>query len=306
MTENEIEKLAVEYAVKVDEMEEFCNKTSENFANISNSEKEWSDMSLVSGITKVVKRLGEYMSDVKDIMGEVTKFIAYNVGQYLLKRLEILYLKMKKIMLKFKKWVAEFKKRIILMFTSLAESDTMGSIAAAIMGFLSVLSAAIAAILEGLEVMLNMIPPILSVEAKTMVLFMTPKSMIKQDMIAKNPNLSITDKMPDFVKEQISKLYFMAVEANNKVKNAIMATLTAGAEKILKDDSLAEKIESANMTDAVEMGVMKAVEALIDLTIFPEALPKFEKLNITNPSFLAWLVTSFEPAAQRSFGIPGF
>jgi hypothetical protein len=37
-----------------------------------------------------------------------------------------------------------------------------------------------------------------------------------------------------------------------------------------------------------------------------EAVPRYEKLSITNVRFLVFLVTGFEPAGKNTFGIPGF
>ena len=48
--------------------------------------------------------------------------------------------------------------------------------------------------------------------------------------------------------------------------------------------------------------ILKSIESIVSSIPVPQALPKFEKLSLTNLGFLAWLITGFEPAGLKSFG----
>ena len=52
--------------------------------------------------------------------------------------------------------------------------------------------------------------------------------------------------------------------------------------------------------------IRNAVTILMQMLVDADAVPRYEKLSISNIRFLVFLVTGFEPAGKRTFGIPGF
>lgn len=146
---------------------------------------------------------------------------------------------------------------------------------------------------------------IMNVNGAAMAFFMTPKSMIKTDIPIINSNMSTTNSIPPIIDQAITKAENATKELNGKTKKAriiamgAQGAITAAAGKF--DPGVFGTLERIDPSK-----IRQAVNAIIQTLTDAEALPRYEKLSVSNVRFLFFLVTGFEPAGKRSFGIPGF
>ena len=175
-------------------------------------------------------------------------------------------------------------------------SSTMTSAAAAANTILSVI--------DSIVTMINSVN-IMNVNGAGMAFFPTPKSITKVDISISNSNQSTTNNIPDSVNQMISKSENQIRESNGKLKQAKILSMGASG---------ASSAQSGNF-DAGSFGslpkfdpsiIRNAVTILMQMLVDADAVPRYEKLSISNIRFLVFLVTGFEPAGKRTFGIPGF
>ena len=166
------------------------------------------------------------------------------------------------------------------------------------------ISGAISIAISSIESVLAMIPKNLKINAMGMSMFMTPKNPNCEDITPTDAGFNIQCKLPEPIKQEISKISESVNEANAKTKAAVSEAASANGE-ITRFEGLSGSIAaSAPIIDAEN--IENSIENLIDLTITQEALPKYEKTNPLNPSFLLYLNTVFSPALSKSFGMPGY
>jgi hypothetical protein len=146
---------------------------------------------------------------------------------------------------------------------------------------------------------------ILNVKSSGCCFFLTPKSFKKTDIKVMNVNKSLTNNIP----EAIDKLL---TQAEQKMKEKVADKRTNEISKM--------KANGANSAPSGELNVgsmgsfpkfsadeiKKARKILLQTLVDADGLPRYEDLKLTNVRFLVYLVTGFEPAANKSFGIPGF
>jgi hypothetical protein len=137
-----------------------------------------------------------------------------------------------------------------------------------------------------------------------MTFFFTPKSMNMTKITVLNPNSAIGDRYPQPVYITLFNIRKSVDVANAAIKKAaLVAGAAAGAVSIMSDNP---RFGISNKLSRINPGkLQKAVDLAEDLIPIPLGLPRYEKLKFTNLGFLAFLITGFELAAHKSFGIPG-
>ena len=175
-------------------------------------------------------------------------------------------------------------------------SSTMTSAAAAANIILSVI--------DSIVTMINSVN-IMNVNGAGMAFFPTPKSITKVDISISNSNQSTTNNIPDPVNQMISKSENQIRESNGKIKQAkILSMGAAGASSASSGNFDAGSFGSLPKFDPSI--IRNAVTILMQMLVDADAVPRYEKLSISNIRFLVFLVTGFEPAGKKTFGIPGF
>ena len=103
----------------------------------------------------------------------------------------------------------------------------------------------------------------------------------------------------------ISKSENKIRESNGKLKH----------EKILSMGASGASSASSGIFDAGSFGslpkfdpsiIRNDVTMLMNTIVDADAVPRYEKLSVSNIRVLVFLVTGFEPAGKKTFGIPGF
>ena len=146
---------------------------------------------------------------------------------------------------------------------------------------------------------------IMNVNGAGMAFFPTPKSITKVDIKISNVNQSTTNCIPSGVDKAITEAENKIRKSNGELKKAkILAMGAAGAESAQSGKFDPGTFGSLPKFDpsVIRTATMMLTQSIMDA----EALPRYEKLSVSNIRFLTFLATGFEPAGKKSFGIPGF
>lgn len=162
-------------------------------------------------------------------------------------------------------------------------------------------------IITALGVLLSLLDSItvINVKSASTALFLTPKSMMKQDISIMNVNQSTTNNIPESIDKLITTTEESIKKANGEVKKAKVAACASAASSSASNGN----VEFQSVGDFEKFDPQKIrnlVKAIMLTLVDADAVPRYEKLSITNPRFMVYLITGFEPKAHASFGIPGF
>ena len=233
----------------------------------------------------------------------VEKYLATGI---ILKKFKILKYKLERIKLLIQKKVLEINGKVLKWMLDGKGSKAVQPIQT-ILNAISTTAQIIAIIMNGLSSILSMLDSmmIINVNSASTALFMTPKSMIKQDIEILNVNMSLTNLIPKPVDEAITKAEESIKESNGQIKKTkVMAAASAASASVSGGEFSYESIGNFE-TFNIEK-IKSLVKSILMTVIGAEPVPRYEKLGIDNPNFLIYLVTGFEPKAKASFGIPGF
>lgn len=287
--------------------------------SVSNIEKEFSkdmpDTTMnMCAVVEYTTKWGGYVTKLGDTAANLSGTISMSpevantpAGQIVLKSVEKLILKIKRIVLKIKLKIAQWGKKMLLSRINGNGSTMLDPISITVIALFTALGTAINAVILTIDILMKLITvtPI-AVMAGGMSFFLTPKSFKKTDINVLNPNQMIGDRFPDAIKRIIHEAGKVVAIANKVIKlAAIAAGAAAGAIAIMgKTNDFQFGICKA--MERLDPGkVYKAIEIIKDLIPIPLGLPRYEKLKFTNLGFMAFLLTGFELAAHQSFGIPG-
>lgn len=285
----------------IDECEREFNETQPETdtepCNIPETVNKWTEIS-----AKVNTKVGETSGSIKLYNG-----CENNVGmQLVFKKLQLCLLRAKRLILKIKLKIAIFRKKLVLGMINGNGSAVPDPTSTSVNTAFTVLGMAVNIVLQVVEAFLTMISisPI-GVGPQAIVFFLTPKSLYKTEAPAYNPNNSICDRFPESVKKTIHAIEKSVEKANKALKIAtIAAGAASGAVEILSKNPKFKKNATFNKLRPGEL--QKQIEDYSDLLPIPMGMPKYEKLKLTNIGFMTYLITGFEPAAHKSFGIPGY
>lgn len=233
-------------------------------------------------------------------------YLKYFATQIIMKMFQILKYYMESIKLGLQIKIANFTKRGLncLLKNKGSAADPNNAIMTDGMVNTIVTVNIIIAIIDAIVTMLNNVN-ILNVNGAGMAFFPTPKSIMKVDINIENSRQSTTNNIPEAIDKQITKIENKIKESNGEIKKAkIISMGAAGAATATSGNfdpgsfGQLQKIDPAMIRTAINMLLQSLTDA--------DALPPYEKLSIINPRFLVFLLTGFEPAGKKTFGIPGF
>lgn len=233
-------------------------------------------------------------------------YLKYFATQIIMKMFQILKYYMESIKLGLQIKIANFTKRGLNCLLKNKGSAADPNNAIMTNGMTNTIATVniIISIIDAIVTMLNNVN-ILNVNGAGMAFFPTPKSIMKVDINIENSRQSTTNNIPEAIDKQITKIENKTKESNGEIKKAkIISMGAAGATTATSGNfdpgsfGQLQKIDPAMIRTAINMLLQSLTDA--------DALPPYEKLSIINPRFLVFLLTGFEPAGKKTFGIPGF
>lgn len=293
------------------------DKTCAMEKGIENSEKAFQEISKRAGgdpceTIVLSNKLAEVVQDVTSVVSGASGTIHVFDGfqnciamQVVLKRLQLCLLRAKRLVVKIKLKIAEITKKLLIAMISGKGSSIPNPVIEAINAVFMALGTAINVVLQLIETFMSAVSAgPLGVNPQGMTFFFTPKSMNMTKITVLNPNSAIGDRYPQPVYITLFNIRKSVDVANAAIKKAaLVAGAAAGAVSIMSDNP---KFGISSKLSRINPGkLQKAVDLAEDLIPIPLGLPRYEKLKFTNLGFLAFLITGFEPAAHKSFGIPG-
>ena len=294
------------------------DKTCAMEKGIDNSERAFQKTSKRAGgdpctTIKTANKLTTIVQDITNAVSNASGTIHLFNGfqnciamQVILKRLQICLLRAKRLILKIKLKIAEITRKLLVAMNSGKGSSVPDPATQAINAVLMALGLAIKLTLQLIEAFMSAVSAgPLCVNPQGITFFLTPKSMNMTKASVLNPNSAIGDRYPQPVYITLFNIRKSVDTANAAIKKAaLIAGAAAGAITIMSNNpqfGISSKLSKVNPGK-----IQKAVDMAEDLIPIPLGLPRYEKLKFTNLGFLAFLITGFEPAAHKSFGIPGY
>ena len=235
-----------------------------------------------------------------------SKYTKYLATQIILKKFQLLKYRIELIKAGIQITIAKLTKSVLsgLLCGKGSAKDPINTTMSSTMASAAATANTILSVIDSIVTMIsNFI--IMNVSGAGMAFFPTPKSITKVDINIANSNKSTTNNIPDSIDQMISKAENQIRESNGKIKQA----------KILSMGAAGASSAASGIFDAGSFGslpkfdpsiIRNAVTMLMQMLVDADAVPRYEKLSVSNIRFLVFLVTGFEPAGKRSFGIPGF
>ena len=250
---------------------------------------------------KILTFLEKTIKTFNEIISYCVDYIKFDAVQIIIKQTQALVLFVKKITLSIKRKVAELLKAMLQGCVGGKGSPDMAIFIQPIILLFQGISTLTNGILMGITTALSTLPSLISVAAEGMSFFMTPKSIKTTEMTVANANQSIVYHLPSSVMNKAQEAIKQVDKLNIPIKVASVAAGAAlGAASAKAGEKLNIGCKSLNLLDPLM--ILKSIESIVSSIPVPQALPKFEKLSLTNLGFLAWLITGFEPAGLKSFG----
>ena len=280
----------------------FCN-TLEIFKALNNITGTLG--TITSDLTRDINRqlTGSDKSTSLDIPAGSQRYYAASV---VLKEYQLLKYECERDILIVKRIVAETSKKIIVALIDGEGSNEVTPIQVP-MTILSTFATIASKAIDALSKLLSFLDKmsVLNVKSSGCCFFITPKSMKKTDIKIKNTNESLTNSIPEWMDKLLS-------EAEQKIKENVADKRNSEIDRMKTNGANSAASGDLNVGDMVDLPkfdpnvVRTARNALLQTLLDAEGLPRYEDLKITNVRFLTYLVTGFEPAAKKNFGIPGY
>jgi hypothetical protein len=147
---------------------------------------------------------------------------------------------------------------------------------------------------------------IMNVNGAGMAFFPTPKSLTKTNINISNVNQSVTNFIPNAVDIAIEQAGQIFKKNRSVEKQTKIAAMSAAAAASVADDGVFDPGTLGGLSKFDANSVKNAINAILQTIVCAEATPRYESLKISYIRFLTFLVTGFEPAGKRTFGIPGY
>ena len=254
----------------------------------------------------IITTLTKLANELSELVRYCVDKIEYFAAQYLIKKLQLLGLRLKSLLLHVKIRIAKFTKHILISMINGKAAAITSALVALVILKIQVMGTLIGAALKAIDSLLNLLPGVVAVKPSAMAFFPTPKSLKKVDIVAININQSICDRLPEPIKVAIREAVKVTDKLNVPIKLAIIAACAASGIAQAKSKNKDFKIVGCKRLSLLDPEkVAKAIEFIVSLIPIPQGLPKYERLSLINLGYLAWLLTSFELAGKRTFGMPG-
>lgn len=299
-------------------------KTEEQVPNESREVKKAKQLcnllKVINFLRKLTNKIGELIQNVLQIAAwcieKITTCVETSlmeVLQWITAKVQLLVLYIKQLLLWVKIKIAKLIRKVLKGITfpkgSWLSTALAGAVNAVLTAF-KALSTAIGYILQGVLMIVEMIPPIICVGAENMCFFFTPRSIIngqmKVDILAANPNLSITDRLPTPIKLSLAGIVDATEKSNAVLKYSIIAAGAAMGIAAISSDG--EFKLDGSVCKALQLldpkKIIQLLETILKAFAAPYALPKYEELSPTTLGYLAFLMTGFCPSGHIAFGFP--
>lgn len=268
---------------------------------------------LVDNIQKLMAFLNKLM-DINAYIQKITEFCTMLLERaandpYVLqlkRRVDILVLKIKRIMVKVKKWLNKVQIRLLALFLNGKMCAAMEAVYGGIIIAISAVAKVIALILRALQTIINFLPSLFLIGPEGIAFFVTPKTLTgATNMPIMNMHKSIGDYMVDTVQQAIEAFLNAPKIANFTSKSAYVSKRVAEAQISMQAKAPDLMLPDLQVPDP-ELLIYKTIDLMLALMPLPQPLPKYEKLNMfTNLGYAFWLITGWTRAGQVAFGLPG-
>lgn len=153
-----------------------------------------------------------------------------------------------------------------------------------------------------------------TLEGGAMGFFTTPKSILagvlmpspQLTMKPQNMNQDIFTNIADLLITPLEETVRQALTAKKVSETASTASQIATNSAIAVSTGVVVPVQVPN-GEAFDLSMLKTLIANLLATLaMPEAMPKYERVHLGNIGYLTWMLTSFQPAMKRCFGLPGY
>lgn len=268
---------------------------------------------LVDNIQKIMALIQKLL-DINTYIQKIMEFCMAMLAKvandpYILqlkRRVDILILKIKRIMIRVKKWLNKTEIKLLELFLNGKCCSAMEAAYGGIIIAISTVAQIIALVLQYLQLIINFLPSLFLIGPEGIAFFITPKSFAgATNMPIMNMHKSIGDYMIDTVQDAINAILDAPKIANFASKGAYVAKRVAEAQASMQASVPNLQLPDLQVPDP-ELLIYKAIDLILALMPLPQPLPKYEKLNIfMNLGYTLWLITGWCRAGQVAFGLPG-
>ena len=267
----------------------------------------------IKSLQKIVDNLKGLTVVLTDSMKYIVEYSITAAVEYVMKKIQILALKIKRLLVELSIKIAKMTRSLLIGIDNKCGSRitaTLNDAVVAIMAVFKALAIAVYTIMMAVKLILDTMPPMISIGAESMCFFSTPKSIMlgltNVKMACTNPNNSICNRLPTTIKQTISSIEEAINISNNSIRIVMISTgaalgLACAFTQFNIPDTLCKVLKVIN-----PQTIIKSIDLLLSHLPIPDPLPKYEKLLQINLGYLAWLIIGFCPAGKKTFGFPGF
>lgn len=234
--------------------------------------------------------------------------IKYPAMGIILKRYQIIQYRVKIVQLSIQRRLAKLRKKLLLEMLN-GKDDAGSELSIPIKQFLLTVGAVANVISTIVGILLTFINSfvILNVDGAGCAFGPTVKNvMMTAKMVIANSNSSTTNTIPEAVDIAITEAESQIALANNELKRAKLLTMASDATSKVANGEEFSPGSFGSLPKFDGATIREAIKIILQMVVDAEALPRYEKLTPINLRFLVFLTTGFEPAAKKTFGIPGF
>lgn len=235
-----------------------------------------------------------------------TKYTKYLATQIILKKFQIIKYRIELIKTGIQITVAKLTKGVLtgILGGKGSAGDPINTTMATTMATAGVTVSTIMSVIDAIVTSINNIT-IMNVNGAGMAFFPTPKSIMKVDINITNSKQSTTNNIPEAIDQLITETENKVRESNGAIKKSkVLAMGAAGAASA--PSGKFDPGSFGNLPKFDPSIIRTAVMMLFQMIVDADAVPRYEKLSVSNTRFLVFLVTGFEPAGKNTFGMPGF
>lgn len=257
---------------------------------------------------KIEENVNNTIDEIKSKLKIPYNILAYSATAIILKRFQIIQHRIKIIQLSIQLRLSELRKKILLGILN-GKDDSGSDISTPIKQFIlgvgmtaNVISNVVSTLLKFIESF-----NIMNIDGAGCAFGPTPKNLMKSaKMIIANTRSSTTNTIPEEIDIAITEAENKLKETYAESKKAKLISMSASSSaKVASGEDFS--VEAFGSLPKFDGSIIReTIKAILQLILDAEALPRYEKLSISNLRFLVFLTTGFEPAAKKSFGIPGF
>lgn len=275
-----------------------AKKEKDNTSTPSDDDKEMTDES------DKINANGEQKDEKLEIDQQYTKYLA---TQIILKKFQIIKLRIEYVKVGVQITIETLIKNVYISMLSGKGSALDPNISEQISNIQKAAQAVntVSNVVSTILAMINSLT-ILNVNGAGMTFFPTPKSITKTDINIANANQSVTNFIPNAIDLAIEQAGQLFKKNRGIEKKAKVAAMGATAAASVADGGTFNPGNLGGLSKFDANAIKSAINTILQALVCAEATPRYENLKISYIRLLTFLVTGFEPAGKRTFGIPGY